>query len=78
MIGSEQLTTGHGALPGVSIAFKTGTAEHGADPKNTPPRTPGISRSPRPITRSSPSIVEDGGHQGDAATGGFRGRPHRP
>src|SRR6185312_13959473 len=37
MIGAEQVTQQKGAIPGVQIASKTGTAEHGTDPRNTPP-----------------------------------------
>jgi penicillin-binding protein A len=34
---SERVTGGENQISGVAIASKTGTAEHGADPKNTPP-----------------------------------------
>ena len=37
MVGAEQFTQQKGAIPGVQIASKTGTAEHGTDPRNTPP-----------------------------------------
>ena len=37
MIESEQVTGGDNQIAGVTIASKTGTAEHGTDPKNTPP-----------------------------------------
>ena len=37
MVGAEQNTQQKGAIPGVQIASKTGTAEHGTDPRNTPP-----------------------------------------
>ena len=37
MVGAEQVTQQKGAIPGVQIASKTGTAEHGTDPRNTPP-----------------------------------------
>ena len=37
MIESEQVTGGENQIAGVTIASKTGTAEHGTDPKNTPP-----------------------------------------
>ena len=37
MIDAEQVTQQEGAIAGVQIASKTGTAEHGTDPRNTPP-----------------------------------------
>ena len=37
MIDAEQVTQQKGAIAGVQIASKTGTAEHGTDPRNTPP-----------------------------------------
>ena len=37
MIGAENRTQGGGKITGVQIAAKTGTAEHGTDPKATPP-----------------------------------------
>jgi len=70
MVGSEQLTTGHGAVPGVTIASKTGTAEHGLDPKATPPHTFYVTFAPaaHPVVAVA-VLVENGGHLGDAATG---------
>ncbi len=37
MVGAENVTQQKGAIPGVQIASKTGTAEHGTDPRHTPP-----------------------------------------
>ena len=37
MVGAEKDAQQKGAIPGVQIASKTGTAEHGSDPRNTPP-----------------------------------------
>ena len=37
MVGAEKVAQQKGAIPGVQIASKTGTAEHGTDPRNTPP-----------------------------------------
>jgi peptidoglycan glycosyltransferase len=37
MIDAEQATQQTGSIAGVQIASKTGTAEHGSDPRNTPP-----------------------------------------
>lgn len=70
MEGSEQFTTGHDSIPGVTIASKTGTAEHGVDSKTTPPHTWYSAFAPADQPDVAVSvIVEDGGHLGDAATG---------
>ncbi|MHA6792084.1 peptidoglycan D,D-transpeptidase FtsI family protein [Pseudonocardia bannensis] len=76
MVGSEQRTTGHGSIPGVTIASKTGTAEHGADPKATPPHTWYVAFAPaeNPVVAVA-VIVENGGDLGDAATGGSVASP---
>ncbi len=37
MVQSEQVTGGDNQIAGIQIGSKTGTAEHGTDPKNTPP-----------------------------------------
>ena len=37
MVNDENSYGGSGKITGVQIAAKTGTAEHGADPKTTPP-----------------------------------------
>nr|WP_211177165.1 penicillin-binding protein 2 [Pseudonocardia acidicola] len=76
MIGSENLTTGHGSLPGVTIASKTGTAEHGVDSKTTPPHTWYVAFAPaeHPVVAVA-VIVENGGHLGDSATGGSVASP---
>ena len=37
MVQSEQVTGGDNQIAGITIASKTGTAEHGTDPKHTPP-----------------------------------------
>ncbi|MCE3554202.1 penicillin-binding protein 2 [Pseudonocardia sp. RS11V-5] len=76
MIGSEQDTTGHGAIPGVTIASKTGTAEHGTDSKTTPPHTWYVGFAPAQHPQIAVAvIVENGGHLGDAATGGSVASP---
>ncbi|WP_200173837.1 peptidoglycan D,D-transpeptidase FtsI family protein [Tomitella cavernea] len=71
MIASEQNTTGAGSVPGVQIASKTGTAEHGSTPKQTPPHGWYIAFAPaqNPVIAVA-VIVEDGGNAGLAATGG--------
>ncbi len=76
MIGSEEQTTGHDSLPGVTIASKTGTAEHGLAPKTTPPHAWYVAFAPavNPVVAVA-VIVEDGGNRGDAATGGSVASP---
>ncbi|EUA93391.1 penicillin binding transpeptidase domain protein [Mycobacterium ulcerans str. Harvey] len=51
MVGAEQVAQQKGAIPGVQIASKTGTAEHGTDPRHTH-LTRGISRLPRTGSQS--------------------------
>ena len=54
MIESEHETPGAGGISDLVIASKTGTAEHGADPKNTPPHAWYVASRP-PTTRRSRS-----------------------
>lgn len=76
MIASEQRTTSEGKIPGVQIASKTGTAEHGTDPRNTPPHAWYIGFAPaEKPTVAIAVIVEDGGDQALAATGGSVAAP---
>lgn len=87
MIASEQRTAQTGALPGVQIASKTGTAEHGTDPRNTPPHAWYIAFAPAQGTTTDPQataitpkvaiavLVEDGGDRALAATGGSVAAP---
>ncbi|RVW02080.1 peptidoglycan D,D-transpeptidase FtsI family protein [Rhodococcus xishaensis] len=76
MIGSENNTAGAGAIPGVQIASKTGTAEHGTDPQNTPPHAWYIAFAPaQNPTVAIAVIVEDGGDRALAATGGSVAAP---
>ncbi|GGC64278.1 penicillin-binding protein 2 [Hoyosella rhizosphaerae] len=76
MIASELNTTGAGAVPGVQIASKTGTAEHGTDPRNTPPHAWYIAFAPAENPRVAVAvIVEDGGDRSLAATGGSVAAP---
>lgn len=75
MIASEQYTGGTG-IPGVQIASKTGTAEHGVDPRNTPPHTWYIAFAPAADPQIAIAvIVEDGGNSGLGATGGSVAAP---
>jgi peptidoglycan glycosyltransferase len=76
MIGSENNTSGEGKIPGVQIASKTGTAEHGSDPRNTPPHAWYIGFAPAKDPKVAIAvIVEDGGDRALAATGGSVAAP---
>jgi len=76
MLGSEERTQGGGKIPGVQIASKTGTAEHGADPKNTPPHNWYVAFAPADNPRIAVAVlVEDGGDRSLEATGGSRAAP---
>ncbi|WP_028847396.1 peptidoglycan D,D-transpeptidase FtsI family protein [Thermocrispum agreste] len=72
MIKSEQNTRGAGAYSHLKIASKTGTAEHGARPKETPPHAWYTAFAPYDDPKVAVAvIVESGGKHGDlAATGG--------
>ncbi|MCP2254912.1 peptidoglycan glycosyltransferase [Prauserella aidingensis] len=71
MIQSEENTGGGGKDPELKIASKTGTAEHGADPKNTPPHAWYTAFAPHDDPKIAVAvIVESGGNRGLAATGG--------
>lgn len=76
MIGSENYTGGAGRIPGVQIASKTGTAEHGSDPRNTPPHAWYIAFAPaHNPTVAVAVLVENGGDRALAATGGSVAAP---
>lgn len=76
MIASEQNTAGAGSVPGIQIASKTGTAEHGADPRNTPPHAWYIAFAPADNPQVAVAVlVEDGGDRSLAATGGSVAAP---
>ncbi len=75
-IGSENYTGGVGKIPGVQIASKTGTAEHGNDPRNTPPHAWYIAFAPAENPKIAVAVVvEDGGDRALAATGGSVAAP---
>lgn len=76
MIASEQATAGAGSIPGVTIASKTGTAEHGTDPKATPPHAWYVAFAPAedPVVAVA-VLVTDGGDRGLDATGGTVAAP---
>jgi peptidoglycan glycosyltransferase len=71
MIASEANTKGGGKRGNLQIASKTGTAEHGNDPKNTPPHAWYTAFAPAQDPQIAVAvIVESGGNRGLEATGG--------
>ncbi|MBB5958730.1 peptidoglycan glycosyltransferase [Saccharothrix tamanrassetensis] len=71
MVESEKNTAGGGKLSGVTIASKTGTAEHGENVKNTKPHAWYVAFAPAEKPEIAIAvIVENGGDAGLAATGG--------
>lgn len=71
MIASEENTSGGGKRPDLTIASKTGTAEHGTEPKETPPHAWYTAFAPADDPQVAIAvIVESGGNRGLAATGG--------
>ncbi|MFC5996143.1 peptidoglycan D,D-transpeptidase FtsI family protein [Pseudonocardia hispaniensis] len=76
MIGSENRTQGGGKITGVQIASKTGTAEHGNDPKNTPPHAWYVAFAPATNPQIAVAVVvENGGDRSLEATGGSVAAP---
>ncbi|WP_028927319.1 peptidoglycan D,D-transpeptidase FtsI family protein [Pseudonocardia acaciae] len=76
MVGAENRTQGGGKITGVQIASKTGTAEHGNDPKNTPPHAWYVAFAPAQNPRVAVAVVvEDGGDRSLEATGGSVAAP---
>ncbi|BBY85922.1 D,D-transpeptidase PbpA [Mycolicibacterium tokaiense] len=75
MVAAEQNTQQRGAISGVQIASKTGTAEHGTDPRNTPPHAWYIAFAPAKDPKVAVAVlVENGGDRLDA-TGGAVAAP---
>ncbi|WP_216212434.1 peptidoglycan D,D-transpeptidase FtsI family protein [Amycolatopsis aidingensis] len=71
MLASEDNTKGGGKRPGLKIASKTGTAEHGVNEKQTPPHAWYTAFAPADDPQIAVAvIVESGGDRGLAATGG--------
>ncbi|ONI82117.1 penicillin-binding protein [Saccharothrix sp. ALI-22-I] len=71
MIASENNTSGGGKLRNVTIASKTGTAEHGEDVRATKPHAWYVAFAPAEKPEIAIAvIVENGGQQGLSATGG--------
>ena len=76
MIGAENRTQGGGKITGVQIAAKTGTAEHGTDPKATPPHNWYVAFAPADNPQIAVAVlVENGGDRSLEATGGSRAAP---
>jgi peptidoglycan glycosyltransferase len=71
MEASENNTAGAGKKATIKIASKTGTAEHGNDPKATPPHAWYTGFAPADDPQIAVAvIVESGGNRGLEATGG--------
>ncbi len=75
MIGAEQFTQQRGAIPGVQIASKTGTAEHGTDPRNTPPHAWYIAFAPAQSPKVAVAVLVENGGDRLSATGGALAAP---
>jgi peptidoglycan glycosyltransferase len=75
MVGAEKATQQKGAIPGVQIASKTGTAEHGTDPRNTPPHTWYTAFAPAQTPKVAVAVLVEGGAEGLSATGGGLAAP---
>jgi peptidoglycan glycosyltransferase len=70
MVGAEQQTQQKGAIAGVQIASKTGTAEHGTDPRNTPPHAWYIAFAPAQAPKVAVAVLVENGGNRLSATGG--------
>ncbi|MBC8090351.1 MAG: penicillin-binding protein 2 [Pseudonocardia sp.] len=72
MVNNENSYSGVGKIRGVQIAAKTGTAEHGANPKTTPPHVWYVAFAPADNPQVAVAVlVESGGDRNNlAATGG--------
>jgi peptidoglycan glycosyltransferase len=75
MVGAEKFTQQNGAIPGVQIASKTGTAEHGTDPRNTPPHAWYIAFAPAQNPKVAVAVLVENGGDRLAATGGALAAP---
>jgi penicillin-binding protein A len=76
MVAAENSYRNDGKINGVSIAAKTGTAEHGADPKNTPPHGWYVAFAPADNPQVAIAVlVENGGDRNLEATGGSLAAP---
>ncbi len=75
MVAAEKFTQQDGAIPGVQIASKTGTAEHGTDPRNTPPHAWYIAFAPAQSPRVAVAVLVENGGDRLSATGGALAAP---
>jgi len=75
MVGAEQVTQQKGAIAGVQIASKTGTAEHGTDPRNTPPHAWYIAFAPAQKPKVAVAVLVENGGDRLSATGGALAAP---
>ncbi|MEV3903722.1 D,D-transpeptidase PbpA [Mycobacterium sp. NPDC050551] len=75
MVGAEQVTQQKGAIAGVQIASKTGTAEHGSDPRNTPPHAWYIAFAPAQAPKVAIAVLVENGGDRLSATGGALAAP---
>ncbi|MGH3718622.1 MAG: peptidoglycan D,D-transpeptidase FtsI family protein [Pseudonocardiaceae bacterium] len=76
MVAAENSYRNDGKINGVRIAAKTGTAEHGADPKNTPPHGWYVAFAPADNPQVAIAVlVENGGDRNLEATGGSLAAP---
>jgi peptidoglycan glycosyltransferase len=75
MVAAEQVTQQKGAIAGVQIASKTGTAEHGTDPRNTPPHAWYIAFAPAQAPKVAVAVLVENGGDRLAATGGALAAP---
>ncbi len=70
MVASEKVTPGSGQIARLTIASKTGTAEHGTNPKATPPHCWYVAFAPADKPQIAVAVlVTNGGDRGLSATG---------
>ncbi len=75
MVGAEKVAQQKGAIPGVQIASKTGTAEHGSDPRHTPPHAWYIAFAPAQTPKVAVAVLVENGGDRLSATGGALAAP---
>ncbi|OBK97797.1 penicillin-binding protein [Mycobacterium sp. 1245499.0] len=75
MVGAEKVAQQKGAIPGVQIASKTGTAEHGSDPRHTPPHAWYIAFAPAQTPKIAVAVLVENGADRLSATGGALAAP---
>ena len=75
MVGAEKVAQQKGAIAGVQIASKTGTAEHGDDPRNTPPHAWYVAFAPADTPKVAVAVLVENGGDRLSATGGALAAP---